>query len=97
MPVRLKTAWVCLETKSCTSAIICLVDVHASKAQLRWRTALILREMEAELEALDAFEEKEARLVELMAEKEVLEAELAGLYLRKLRGGGQPSGNAEGD
>ena len=66
-------------------------DVHASKAQLRWRTALILREMEAELEALDAFEEKEARLVELMASKEVLEAELAGLYLRKLRGGASPA------
>ena len=60
-------------------------DVHASKAQLRWRTALILREMESELEALDAFEESERRLIELMTEKESLESELAALHLEERR------------
>lgn len=60
-------------------------DVHASKAQLRWRTALILRELESEVDALDAFAGKETRLTELMADKETLEVELAGLHLEQLR------------
>ncbi|MBK5268173.1 MAG: HAD-IG family 5'-nucleotidase, partial [Acidimicrobiia bacterium] len=60
-------------------------DVHASKAQLRWRTALILRELESEVDALDAFGDKETRLTELMADKETLEVELAGLHLEQLR------------
>ncbi len=60
-------------------------DVHASKAQLRWRTALILRELESEVDALDAFASKETRLTELMADKETLEVELAGLHLEQLR------------
>lgn len=59
-------------------------DVHASKAQLRWRTALILRELESELTALEAFEEKEVRLTALMADKEDLQAELATLHLEQL-------------
>ena len=35
-------------------------DVHVSKATLRWRTALILREIEAEIAAASAFRDDEA-------------------------------------
>ncbi len=59
-------------------------DVHASKAQLRWRTALILRELESELQSLEAFEDDEFRLTALMGEKELLEARLASLHLDQL-------------
>jgi len=61
-------------------------DVHASKAQLRWRTALILRELDEELDALDGFAHNEARLVGMMVDKETMEGELAGLFLAKLHG-----------
>jgi hypothetical protein len=52
-------------------------DVHVSKRTLSWRTALILREMEAEVAAQDAFGATEAHLMRLMAEKEALEAQLS--------------------
>jgi 5'-nucleotidase len=45
-------------------------DVHVSKEVLRWRTALILRELEAELIALDGFASKQRELDELMRQKE---------------------------
>ncbi len=48
-------------------------DVHVSKEVLRWRTALIIRELEAELMALDAFESTQRELNELMHEKEANE------------------------
>jgi HAD superfamily 5'-nucleotidase-like hydrolase len=48
-------------------------DVHVSKNILRWRTALVLRELETDLVAEDAFEPDRARLQQLMAEKEDLE------------------------
>lgn len=48
-------------------------DVHVSKEVLRWRTALIIRELEAELAALDAFESTQRELDELMREKEANE------------------------
>jgi HAD superfamily 5'-nucleotidase-like hydrolase len=48
-------------------------DVHVSKNVLRWRTALVLRELEADLVAEDAFDAERARLQQLMAEKEDLE------------------------
>ncbi|MDH4350004.1 MAG: HAD-IG family 5'-nucleotidase, partial [Gemmatimonadota bacterium] len=48
-------------------------DVHVSKNVLRWRTALVLRELEADLVAEDAFEPDRDRLQALMAEKEDLE------------------------
>ena len=48
-------------------------DVHVSKNVLRWRTALVLRELEADLVAEDAFEPERARLQQLMADKEDLE------------------------
>jgi len=52
-------------------------DVHVSKAVLRWRTALILRELEAELTALDSFREQQRQLETLMEEKVRLEFALS--------------------
>jgi 5'-nucleotidase len=52
-------------------------DVHVSKDELRWRTALILREMESEVAAQRAFDRDQSRLEALMAEKSALEDELA--------------------
>ncbi len=63
-------------------------DVHVSKAMLRWRTALILRELENEIRS---FEDFRPRLVELetkMARKQQLEDRLASLRLSRLRGRG---------
>jgi HAD superfamily 5'-nucleotidase-like hydrolase len=48
-------------------------DVHVSKNVLRWRTCLITRELENELSALENFKPKQARLAEMMAQKELLE------------------------
>jgi 5'-nucleotidase len=48
-------------------------DVHMSKASLRWRTALILRELEEELIAIEEISRVEEELSRLMAEKEDLE------------------------
>jgi 5'-nucleotidase len=61
-------------------------DVHMSKATLRWRTALILRELEAELEASVAFAPHEARLAELMAHKSIVEERLAHWRLQRVKG-----------
>ena len=62
--------------------------MHVTKAVLRWRTALILREMETEVEALDAFREREQRLGALMASKEGLEQRLASVRLERQRESG---------
>lgn len=60
-------------------------DVHVSKSMLRWRTALILRELEAELADADRFVPDEARLRRLMVDKAAIEDELAQLRLRRAR------------
>jgi HAD superfamily 5'-nucleotidase-like hydrolase len=60
-------------------------DVNVSKAMLRWRTALVARELEAELTALEAFKPQQRRLTELMVEKERLEHELSQVRLRLQR------------
>lgn len=67
-------------------------DVHVSKSALRWRTALVLRELEGEIAALEGFEPSQARLRELMGEKEALELEQARLRLelQRIRGGYGP-------
>lgn len=67
-------------------------DLHVSKRLLRWRTALVLRELESEVEALEAFKELELVLGEKMGEKEALEAQVsqARLDLQRLRGGYGP-------
>jgi HAD superfamily 5'-nucleotidase-like hydrolase len=69
-------------------------DVHVSKSTLRWRTALILRELEAEVEALEAFAGDERLIAEKMGEKERLEAEYsqARLELQRIRAGYGPKG-----
>jgi HAD superfamily 5'-nucleotidase-like hydrolase len=50
-------------------------DVRMSKSMLRWRTGLILRELEGEVADLGAFRPRERKLAALMAEKESLETE----------------------
>jgi HAD superfamily 5'-nucleotidase-like hydrolase len=74
-------------------------DVHVSKSALRWRTALILRELETEVAALEAFAGAERLLAEKMVEKEQLEAQLSQtrLALQRLRFGygPQPAAGAE--
>jgi HAD superfamily 5'-nucleotidase-like hydrolase len=56
-------------------------DVHVSKDLLRWRTALILRELESEVREATAFLESEERLRSLMTRKEGLERRAALLRL----------------
>ncbi len=60
-------------------------DVRMSKASLRWRTALILRELEDEIIAVNALEPVEAELSRLMADKEEIERRhrLARLELQR--------------
>lgn len=48
-------------------------DVRVSQRLLRWRTALVLRMLEEELDALEAFKPKQQELGALMAEKERIE------------------------
>jgi HAD superfamily 5'-nucleotidase-like hydrolase len=48
-------------------------DVHISKSFNRWRTCLVLRELERELEALEGFKPAQHDLSRLMNEKEHLE------------------------
>jgi 5'-nucleotidase len=60
-------------------------DVHVSKNIQRWRTALILRELEEELEAQRAFEGTQKELERLMEEKERLEAQQCTLRLEDQR------------
>jgi HAD superfamily 5'-nucleotidase-like hydrolase len=67
-------------------------DVHVSKRVLRWRTALILRELEEEVRAIEAFAPTEGLLAERMREKETLEAEFdrTRLLLQRRRDGYGP-------
>lgn len=69
-------------------------DVHVSKSALRWRTALVLRELESEVAALASFAENERLIAAKMEEKERLEAQFSRtrLDLQRRRGhyGPQP-------
>ncbi len=56
-------------------------DVHVTKNVLRWRTALILRELEQEIHALDHFRPEERLIERLMARKEALESQLSEVRL----------------
>jgi 5'-nucleotidase len=60
-------------------------DVKVSKSVLRWRTVLILRELEEEVRATYASRTDEAKLQALMEEKEVLELVACQLRLASLR------------
>ncbi len=71
-------------------------DVHVSKNMLRWRTALVVRELEQEVAALEAFKPKQAELTEKMACKERLEHAFSchRLDLQRLEGGYGPQPTA---
>ena len=56
-------------------------DVNLSKRHLSWRTALILRELEAEIDQLESFAAAQAALTRLMADKAPLELEQARVRL----------------
>ncbi len=62
-------------------------DVRMSKQMLRWRTALVIRELEEELAALEDFRPTELQLAALMREKERLENDhcQTRLELQRLR------------
>lgn len=60
-------------------------DVHVSKEILRWRTALIYRELERELGALRKFAPEQQRLSGLMAKKDLLEHEFSLVRLEQQR------------
>ena len=60
-------------------------DVHYSKALRRWRTALILQELETEVHALAEFEPTQARLTELIDQRQALETKLGAQQLARLR------------
>ncbi len=60
-------------------------DVHVSKRVLQWRTALIAREIEGELEALETFHTRQKKIHALMAEKERRELRINRLQLARLR------------
>ncbi len=60
-------------------------DVKVSKSLLRWRTALVLRELEDELSAHEEFKSTEKELSRLMARKEKLEFEQAHYRLALVR------------
>ena len=66
-------------------------DVEASKTLQRWRTMLVLRELEDELAALGSFSASGAELVKLMGEKTALEYRYSSMRLalqRKTKGYG---------
>lgn len=56
-------------------------DVHASKRTVRWRTALVLREIEEDVRAALEQRDQETRLSTLMRDKTALEERLALLRL----------------
>jgi HAD superfamily 5'-nucleotidase-like hydrolase len=56
-------------------------DVHFSKSSLRWRTALILRELEGEVAALEANADAERLIKVKMDQKEDLERQYSGVRL----------------
>lgn len=60
-------------------------DVKASKSVLRWRTALVLRPLEDEIEAMNAWSDEQDRITAMMREKERLEAYFSALRLEKQR------------
>ena len=74
-------------------------DVHVSKDVLRWRTALVIRELEQELEAIEAFAPKQALMTDLMKQKSRLENEYSQIRLEQQRFeqgyGAKPGGTPE--
>jgi len=69
-------------------------DVHVTKDVLRWRTALIARELETEIADAAAFARKQQRLEALMDQKIAAEQRQAALRLERLRPDGTRPGLA---
>jgi HAD superfamily 5'-nucleotidase-like hydrolase len=67
-------------------------DVHVSKSILRWRTGLVLRELEEELACLYKFRDRQSDLTFMMDKKVKLEQELVQLklYAQRIKGGYGP-------
>jgi predicted nuclease with TOPRIM domain len=59
--------------------------VHVSKSRQRWRTALVIRELELELEVLEGFKPNQQELTRLMEEKQRLEHTYCTLRLQLQR------------
>lgn len=60
-------------------------DVNISKSILRWRTALVLREMEDEIKGIEETIDGQLELQDLMGQKEELEDKFSVLRLRAQR------------
>lgn len=56
-------------------------DVHASKRTVRWRTALVLREIEEDIAAIESFADNETKIAAMMRDKTELERGIATLRL----------------
>jgi hypothetical protein len=72
-------------------------DVRVSNSLLRWRTALVVRALEEELDALEAFKPQQAELASMMAEKEQIEHRLSNvrLALQRIERGYGPRPDAD--
>jgi hypothetical protein len=68
-----------------------------SKDLLRWRTALVVRELEKELEELAAFRGGQIQLDAAMAQKGLLEHQLSTLRLAHLHNSRNPPGGFDVD
>jgi HAD superfamily 5'-nucleotidase-like hydrolase len=60
-------------------------DVNVSKSLLRWRTALVARELEEEFRAIEEFRPEQRKLERMMVDKERLEHQLSHLRLESMR------------
>jgi FMN phosphatase YigB (HAD superfamily) len=71
-------------------------DVHVTKSILRWRTGLVLRELEEELACLYEFRDRQADLTFMMSKKVNLEQEQfrLKLYTQRIKGGYGPETNS---
>jgi len=69
-------------------------DVHVTKDELSWRTALIARELEREVSDAVAFAERQAELEALMSEKTELDRRQARLRLARRTEGGSAINDA---
>jgi 5'-nucleotidase len=72
-------------------------DVHVTKDVMRWRTALVVRELEQEIEDAQQFAADQARLSALMQDKSTLELQQAQLRLslQRIEGGYAPPRHAD--
>ncbi len=74
-------------------------DVNVSKSMLRWRTGLVVRELEEEIRALESFKPKQRELTRMMEDKILLEHRFSEIriQLQRLRRGygPQPRDHAE--